>query len=247
MSARILTPSFAAGFRAILPLWVGVAPFGLAYAVSARAAGLSLLDTQLMSLTVFAGAAQFTAAGLFAGGASPLALILTTFIINVRHLLYSLTLGQRERLSWPQRFAAAQFLTDEAFGVVIAAAPAGGPIGIGFLLGAELSLYLVWNASTLAGSLLGGFLPDPEAIGLDVIFPLAFLALLVPLLRRPVDAGIAVFSGLAGLLAVRLMPSGIAILVVGILGALLGAWLTSNERASKASGTATLPRAERDS
>lgn len=210
----------------MLPLWVGVIPFGMAYAVSARAAGLSLFDTQLMSLTVFAGAAQFTAAGMIATGASPLALILTTFVINVRHLLYSLTLGQRSRLSWPQRLVGAQFLTDEAFGVVVAA----GATGFGFLLGAELSLYLAWNAATLAGSLLGSAVPDPDVLGLDIIFPLAFLALLVPLLRRPLDAGVAVFSGAAGLLAVRVMPGGLAVLTVGILGALLGARLSRGER-----------------
>lgn len=217
---------FSAGFRAMLPLWVGMLPFGAAYAVSARAAGLSLLDTQLMSLTVFAGAAQFTAAGMFATGASPLALILTTFVINVRHVLYSLTVGQRTRLSWPQRLVAAHFLTDEAFGVVIAS----GRTGFGFLLGAELSLYVIWNLSTLAGSLLGSAVPDPQALGLDVIFPLAFLALLVPLLRRPLDATVALFSGTAGLVAVRLMPGGLAILVVGVAGALLGAWLSRGEQ-----------------
>lgn len=216
---------FAAGFRAMLPLWVGMIPFGAAYAVSARAADLSIFETQLMSLTVFAGAAQFTAAGMFAAGASPLALILTTFVINVRHLLYSLTLGQRVPLSWPQRLLSAQFLTDEAFGVVVAA----GATSFGFLLGAELSLYLGWNLSTLAGSFLGSAVPDPEALGLDVIFPLAFLALLVPLLRRPLDVVVALFSGGAGLLAVRVMPGGLAVLAVGVLGALLGAWLSRGE------------------
>jgi 4-azaleucine resistance transporter AzlC len=221
---------FPAGFRAMIPLWVGVIPFGMAYAVSARGAGLGFLDTQLMSLAVFAGSAQFTAAGMFAVGASPLALILTTFVINVRHLLYSLTLGQRTALSGPQRVAAAFLLTDEAFGVVLAA----GSTSAGFLFGAELSLYLVWNAATLAGSFLGGLVADPQALGLDIVFPLAFLALLVPLIRRPLDLMVAAASGVGGLLASRMMPTGLAVLVVGVLGALLGAWLTRHdERAAE--------------
>jgi 4-azaleucine resistance transporter AzlC len=224
-SSAFSAESFYAGFRAMIPLWVGVIPFGMAYAVSARSAGLGFLDTQLMSLAVFAGSAQFTAAGMFAVGASPLALILTTFVINARHLLYSLTLGQRTALSGPQRAAAAFLLTDEAFGVVLGASSTGA----GFLFGAELSLYLVWNLATLVGSLLGGLVPDPEALGLDVVFPLAFLALLVPLIRRPVDLLVAVASGAAGLLASRLVPTGLAVLLVGVLGALLGAWLTRGE------------------
>lgn len=217
-------------------------PFGMAYAVTARAAGLSLFDTQLMSLMVFAGAAQFTAAGLFAGAAAPAALILTTFVINVRHVLYSLTLGQRMRLGWPQRIISAHFLTDEAFGVVVAAGARTFP----FLLGAELSLYLIWNLSTLAGSLLGGAVPDPEALGLDVIFPLAFLALLVPLLRRPIDVAVALFSGATGLLAVQVMPGGLAVLVVGVLGALVGAALSRDEKGVAINGDGEVPALKSD-
>jgi 4-azaleucine resistance transporter AzlC len=221
----------------MIPLWVGMVPFGMAYAVSARAAGLGFFDTQLMSLAVFAGSAQFTAAGMFAVGASPLALILTTFVINVRHLLYSLTLGQRIELSGAQRVAGAAFLTDEAFGVVLAA----GSTSAGFLFGAELSLYLAWNLATAVGALLGGLVPDPEALGLDIVFPLAFLALLVPLIRRPLDLLVAVASGAAGLLASRLMPIGLAVLVVGVLGALLGAWLTWGEERTTDAATESRP------
>ncbi len=213
---------FWRGWRAMVPLYVGVIPFGLAYAVSARSAGLGLLDTQLMSLAVFAGSAQFSAAGLFAVQAGWLALVLTTFVINVRHLLYSLTLSQRLRLSWPQRLLAAQFLTDEAFGVVIAS----GRTTLGFLLGAELSLYAVWNLSTLVGGLASSAVTDPQALGVDFIFPLTFLALLIPLLKRPLEIAVALFCGLATVLLVRVFNPGLIILVIGLGGSLLGAWLS---------------------
>ena len=91
----------------MLPLWTGLIPFGLAYALSARTAGLSAFDTQLMSVVVLAGSAQFSAAGLFGIGASGASIILTTFIVNLRHLLYTLSLGQRLELSWPQKLLAA--------------------------------------------------------------------------------------------------------------------------------------------
>lgn len=213
---------FWQGFKAVFPLWLGLAPFGLAYAVTARSAGLSLFDTQLMSLLVFAGGAQFSAAGLFLAGASGLAIVLTTFLINVRHLLYSLSLGQRFQLSRPQRLAAAHFLTDEAFGVAVVS----GQRSFAFLLGAELSVFVVWNISTLAGSLLSDAVPDPAALGIDFIFPLAFLALLVPLLSGWRELAVAAFAGLTALLAGRVVNSGVAILIAGTLGALLGAWWT---------------------
>ncbi len=217
--------AFGEGFRAMLPIWAGVVPFGLAYAVSARAAGLSWIDTQLMSLLVFAGSAQFTAVGMFAVGASSLALIVTTLVINLRHLLYSLTLGNRIDVRGPTRWLAAQLLTDEAFGVVVSA----GRRDVPFLLGAEISLYVSWNLSTAAGAWLGGSVADPAALGLDVIFPLTFLALLVPLVRGRVELLVAIVAGAAAPVLARALPFGVVIVVVGVGGALLGAWLTRDE------------------
>lgn len=204
----------------MIPLWLGVVPFALAYAVTARGADLSIVDTQLMSLLVFAGGAQFSAAGLFAVEAGAVSLILTTFLINARHLLYSLSLGQKTRFGWIERVVAAQFLTDEAFGVAIAR----GGTSFAFLLGAELSLYGVWNLSTLVGSLASAAVPDPAALGVDFIFPLAFLALLVPLLRSWTDVGVAVLGGVVAVVAGRWVNSGMAILIAGTVAALAGAW-----------------------
>lgn len=207
----------------MLPLWLGVGPFALAYAVTARAAGLSLLDTQLMSLTLFAGSSQFALAGLFGQGAGLWSLLGTVFVLNARHVLYGLSLGQRLPLSGWRRVLAAQFLTDEAYGVTYAA----GIPGLGFLLGAELSLYAVWNLGTLLGALAGAFVPDPSRLGVDFVFPLAFLGLLVPLLRGRIEWLVAAVSGVVAWLLSRLLPGGLTVLLVGVGGALLGAWLST--------------------
>jgi predicted branched-subunit amino acid permease len=139
----------------MLPLWLGMVPFGAAYAVSARAAGLSLFETQLMSLVVFSGGAQFSAAGLFAANASPFTLVATTFLINARHLLYGVSLGQLMPVTWRQRFLVAHLLTDEAYGVTF-----GSPArSLGFFLGAGSSLFFIWNLSTLVGALLSRLVP----------------------------------------------------------------------------------------
>ncbi len=206
----------------MLPLWLGVAPFAVAYAVTARAAGLSVLDTQVMSLTLFAGASQFALAGLFGQGAGPWAMLGTVFVLNARHLLYGLSLGQHLPLAGWRRALAAQFLTDEAYGVTVGA----GVPGLGYLLGTELSLYLVWNAFTLLGALAGALIPDPERLGVDFVFPLAFLGLLVPLLRGRTELLVALASGALALLSSRLLPGGVTVLLVGVAGALLGAWLS---------------------
>ncbi|MBZ9751629.1 AzlC family ABC transporter permease [Deinococcus sp. HMF7604] len=223
---------FWQGFRLMLPLWPGVVPFAVAYAVTARGAGLSLWDTCLMSLTVFAGASQFAAAGQFVGSTLPLgaalALVGTTFLLNARHLLYGLSLSRQLPLSGRQRILAAQFLTDEAFGVVtVAGTRTPGGVTFALLLGAELSLYAAWNAATLLGALAGQVLPGPAALGVGVIFPLAFLGLLVPLLRGRPEVLVALVAGLGAWALSGRVPGGLSILLVGVGGALLGAWLVT--------------------
>lgn len=221
--------AFARGFWVLAPLWLGVIPFGLAYAVTARSAGLSLLETQALSALVFAGSAQLSAVGLFAAGAAGVEIVLTTLLLNVRHVLYGLSLGRGLRLTRRERPVAAFFLTDEAFGVVAAAKERSFP----FLLGAELSLFMMWNIATLGGFLLGAAIPDPARLGVDLIFPLAFLALLVPLVRTRVELLVAVAAGALAFGLAQALPGGLPILVTGICGSLLGAFLTRGTPADR--------------
>jgi 4-azaleucine resistance transporter AzlC len=231
--------AFRRGFWILAPLWLGVVPFSLAYAVTARSAGLSLLETQALSVFVFAGSAQLSAVGLFAVGAAGVEIVLTTLLLNVRHVLYGLSLGRELSLTRRQRPVAAFFLTDEAFGVVAAARERSFP----FLLGAELSLFMMWNLATLAGFLLGAAIPDPEQLGVDLIFPLAFLALLVPLVRTRIELIVALASGALAFGLARTLPGGLPILLTGIGGSLLGAFLT---RGTPPDRTINLEDAARD-
>jgi 4-azaleucine resistance transporter AzlC len=213
---------FRRGFLAMAPLWLGVVPFGLVYAVLARDAGLSLVETQALSVLVFAGSAQVSAVGLFGAGAAGAEIVSTTFLLNVRHVLYGLSLGRRIPLRGWRRPVAAYFLTDESFGVVTAREERT----FAFLLGAELSLFLTWNVATLGGAVAGTAIADPAKLGLDLIFPLAFLALLVPLVRTRVELAVALVSGGLAYVLAEGLPGGLPILVTGIAGSLLGAALT---------------------
>lgn len=224
--------SFRAGFLALAPLWLGIAPFAVAYAVTARAAHLSVVETQFMSLTVFAGASQFAAAGLFGQGVGAAAIIATTFLLNVRHVLYGLSLARQVPVTGWRRLLTAQFLTDEAYGVAVSAGPRQpGGLNLGFLLGAELSLYAVWNVFTLVGALAGSVIPDPKAVGADVVFPLAFLGLLVPLLAGRRELVVALFAGGLAWGTSKVLP-GLTVLVAGVGGALLGAMLSTRKPSS---------------
>lgn len=223
------TRAFGRGFRAMVPLWLGVVPFGLAYAVVARGAGLSVVETQALSVLVFAGSAQVSAAGLFGRGAGGLEVVLTTFLLNVRHVLYGVALGRSLTLTRRQRPIAAFFLTDEAFGVVAGSQERR----FAYVLGTELSLFATWNVATLTGALLGASIPDPAQVGVDVVFPLAFLALLVPLVRTRAELAVAVVSGAVAWATAQALPGGLPVLLTGVAGSLLGGWLTRDQAPSE--------------
>lgn len=221
---------FRAGALAAVPLWLGAAPFGVIYAVSAVAGGLSPVQTQAMSLLVFAGAAQFTAAGLFAAGATPLTIIITTLIVNARHLLMAASLVPYLRRTGPlQRLLLAAQLTDEtyALGVKRFIEGQGSPA---YLAGANLSLYLVWQVSTLVGIMLGRVLPDPATYGLDLVFPFTFIGLLVPLLRQRQNRGAALAAVLLTVAGALWLPGSWFILLAGVVGSTIGMLLERRRR-----------------
>jgi 4-azaleucine resistance transporter AzlC len=216
---------FRRGFLAMAPLWAGVVPFAIAFGVLARAAGYSALETQALSLFVFAGAAQVATVTLTAAGATATAIIITAILLNLRHVLYGLSLaGYISREHEPPRPLLAFLLTDEVYGLAVREYLQGRG-SRRFLLGAGLSLYLSFNLGTLAGILLGSALPNPAGIGLDFIFPLTFLVLLVPLLRSPRDLAAAAASGALAVVLSHYAAPGTTILVSSITAALLSTFL----------------------
>src|SRR5262245_37632361 len=150
------------GFVAMLPLWAGAIPVGIAYGVAARGAGLGPAETQLMSLTVFSAAAQVSAVSLMATGAPAPGLVGTAMGLDVQMLLLGLAVGRQLRPSWRERLLTAWLLTDGAFGV----SAARGRLRLPVLLGAGASMYLAWNLGSAVGAAAGDVLPDPRRLGI---------------------------------------------------------------------------------
>jgi 4-azaleucine resistance transporter AzlC len=223
-------PAFRSGFLAVIPLWFGAAPFGMIYAVSALAAGLSPIQTLVMSLIVFAGAAQFTATGLFAAGATPLTLIITTLIVNARHVLMGASMAPylRDTPAWMRGLIAFQ-LTDEtyAIGMQRFLNGSGSPA---YQIGANFSMYVIWQSSTIIGMLIGTQIPDPAAYGLDLIFPLTFIGLLVPILKTRIDGGVALAAGVLALGGALFIPGRWYILLAGMIASGLGMLLEARKQ-----------------
>lgn len=221
-SERAETGSVRRGFVAMMPLWVGVIPFGATFAILARGSGFSALETQALSMLVFAGSAQLTVVTLVVAGAGLPAVVLTTALLNLRHLLYAVSLarylGPHVR---PPRWLLAFFLTDESFGVTIRAFLQGRG-SAGFLFGASFSLYVSFAGATAAGSFLGTHIPAPERIGLDFIFPLSFLALLLPLLHGWRQVAVAVLAAVLALWFGRILDGGLTVLLATSAAAAAG-------------------------
>ena len=229
-----------------MPLWLGVAPFGAIYAVSALAAGLSRAQTLAMSLFVFAGASQFTAAGLFAAGASPATIVITTLVINARHALLAASVAPFVRRARPGAKALLAFqLTDESYAIGMRRWLAGDG-SLAYQFGSNISLYVIWQASTVAGILLGALIPDPAAYGLDLVFPLTFIGLLVPLLRERVSVGVAAVAGLLTVAAALLLPGSWYILIAGVVASGLGAAIGRKTTDERPTTKGQRPRTEDD-
>ena len=218
-----------AGVSAAAPLLPGAIAFGMVYGLLARQAGLSLAAATAMSVTVFAGAAQFTAVSMW-GQAGGGLIVLTTLMINLRHLLMGASVAPHlsgQPGSWKALLAFG--LTDESYALAIS----GYLRGEGsreYFLGANLAIYGGWVLSTLTGGILGGLVVDPGRWGIGLVFPLTFLGLLVPLLVRPVTGVVALASGIVAVATAAWLPGKgnlvLAILVGSEIGAIAEAWWT---------------------
>ncbi len=216
---------FRSGVAATLPFLPGVFPFGMAYAVTAVAAGFTPLETVLISLVVCAGGAQMAFIAIAASGGGALPAVLTAAALNLRYILYGLAASVwLPRKTDPPRPILAATMTDEGFALATAEARHGRPSSR-FLWGANLSMCVMYWVGTLAGLLLGQLLPNPEALGIDVIFPLSFMAILAPMLRTRVDLLVAVVGGMGAVALRGTIGAGPAILIAVLLAACLGATL----------------------
>ncbi|WP_327732107.1 AzlC family ABC transporter permease [Streptomyces sp. NBC_00487] len=197
--------------RDALGVGVAVGLSGFAFGVTSAGSGLSLPQTCALSLLVFTGASQFALVGALAAGGNPFTAAAGAFFLGVRNVFYGLRLSQVLALPRAIRPFAAQWVIDETTAVALAQ-PTRRATRIGFTV-TGLSLYVLWNLTTLLGALGAEALGDTGAWGLDAAGPAVFLALLAPMLRTTAEravAGIAVVLGL-GLLPV--LPAGVPVLV----------------------------------
>ncbi len=180
-----------------------------------------------MSALVFAGSAQFIAVTLVGGGVGAAVVLLTTFVVNLRHALYSAALQPFVR-HLPGRWRAplAFWLTDEAYAVVQHryARDDDSPYKHWFFLGAALTMYVNWQLSTLVGVLFGQAVPDVAAWGLDFAMIATFIGIAVPMMRTRPQVASAVVAAVVAL-ATWHLPYKLGLLAAALAGIVVGVWL----------------------
>ncbi|MFJ3446502.1 AzlC family ABC transporter permease [Streptomyces sp. NPDC086081] len=217
--------------RDALGVGVAVGLSGFAFGVTSAGSGLTLWQTCALSLLVFTGASQFALVGALAGGGSPFTAAAGAFFLGVRNAFYGLRLSQILALPRAVRPFAAQWVIDETAAVALAQ-PTRRTARIGFWV-TGLSLYVLWNLTTLLGALGAEAIGDTDAWGLDAAGPAVFLALLAPMLESGTEraaAGLAVLLGI-GLLPV--LPAGVPVLLAA-LAAPVVLWADGRRRGREA-------------
>jgi 4-azaleucine resistance transporter AzlC len=211
--------SYLEGVRVAAPIGVAAFVFGLSFGVLARAAGMGRVAPVVMSVTTFAGSAQFAAVSILGAGGGLATAIAAAVLLNLRYGPIGLSAATTFKGPWWRRALTAQLIVDESWAI---SQRDDGRLDRYLLVGAGLLLLVCWTTGTAVGAIAGDLVADPESLGLDAAFPALFLALLWPQVRER-SRLLAALGGAA--IALALMPftgPGIPI-VAASLACLIGA------------------------
>ncbi|MDA7746460.1 AzlC family ABC transporter permease [Psychromonas sp.] len=211
----------------ILPLSIAVVPWGILCGSLAIKIGLSPLQAQLMSLLVFAGAAQLASLTLIGGALS--SIFSSTFVISSRHLLYSAVMREHvKKSSFFLRCCIAFFLTDEMFAVTCAYLEKHKSFSHLYAISAGFIFYVIWNIATFAGITIGQFIPDIENMGLEFAIAATFIAIVIPSIKRLSTFVSVAVSGIS-MLILTVVGSEHALIIATLLGMSSGFIIESRE------------------
>lgn len=221
---------YLAGARAAIPTVFGYLSIGLAFGIVAAKSGISPLETGLMSILVYAGSGQFALAALILAKAPLTSIGLTVFLINLRHFLMNLhTSTIFSKATLRQQILIGSFLTDESYGVMLGAHVHHKELSPAWMYGNNFTSYLTWVLATSTGSLVGGLIPNPDALGIDFALIAMFVAIFASQLQgilqtvaRKKISWILLTVLVAYVGFSKIMSASVAVLVATLLGCLMG-------------------------
>ncbi|MFZ1200479.1 MAG: AzlC family ABC transporter permease [Desulfobacterales bacterium] len=243
MDNKLKRTEFFNGVRDTLPLVIGAVPFGIIFGTLAGGAGLPAAGALGMSLFVFAGASQFIALGLVGAGTAWPLIVLTTFVVNFRHLLYTAALlPHLKRLPPSWQVMLAFGLTDETFAVAVGRYGRSDTSAYKhwYQLGSMVFMYANWNLCTMVGLAAGRMLADIGHWGLDFAMVAAFIGMVIPyLINRSTYVAVLV-SGAAAVIFNGL-PHKLGLMLAAISGILAGILIDALSSSGSSAGKEEKP------
>jgi 4-azaleucine resistance transporter AzlC len=219
--------SFIQGVKDCVPTLLGYLSIGLAAGVIQKTAGLSIVEIALMSMILYAGSAQFIAAGMIAASSSITAIIITIFFVNLRHILLSAALAPYFRHLTPLRnMLVGSLLTDETFGVAISEAAKKKRISEKWMHGLNITAYVNWLVANLAGAFLAQWISNPEKFGLAFALPAMFIGILILSMlgrnRIKLDIVVAIIAVVIAVGSSFFLSSSMGVIVATIIASTIG-------------------------
>lgn len=222
------SPTFMQGVQDCVPTLLGYIGIGFAAGIVGNGSGLSILELGLLSALVYAGGSQFIISAMLVAMSPALAIIATTFIVNLRHFLMSAAIAPYfKSYSLAKNIGIGALLTDESFGVAMVRISKGLTLNDRWMNGLNLTAYSTWIASCMLGGWLGSWIRDPSRWGFDFALTAMFLALLVLQLhgssKLKHDLSLVVYMIVAMFVLSSFMSTYMAVLVATMVVATIGA------------------------
>ena len=233
--SRTIRLEFTRGAIDTIPLIVGAIPFGIIYGTLSQSSDLSIYGALALSSIVFAGSSQFVALGLIASGSSTFIIIATTFLINLRHLLYSFSLRQHlSHLPQKWKILLSFGLTDETFAVTFKHYSDNSSQNIKhwYFLGSFIFFYLNWQICTITGIIFGSSFPEIKNWGLEFAMSATFIGIVIPYLKSKPMIVTAIASSTL-VLILKDLPNNLGLIISSIIGISVGVLLELKLSTSK--------------
>lgn len=212
--------------RDAIGIGLGTATYGLSFGALGIATGLTLIETQLLSLIMFTGASQFALVGTLAAGGGALSAISAASLLGVRNLAYAVRNNTLLKPHGIQRLLGAQLTIDESTAMGL-----GHEKGIDGQAGGRyafwatgISVFIFWNIATFLGAVAISQVGDPKSLGLDAAIAAGFIALLWPQITNKFTMLVAVISAAIAIIAISMVQPGLPILLAGFVAAVM-AWI----------------------
>ncbi|MEO7269646.1 MAG: AzlC family ABC transporter permease [Knoellia sp.] len=206
--------------RQSLSVGIATGAYGISFGALGVAAGLSILQTSVLSILLFSGGSQFAVVGILGAGGTGSAAVATSTLLGVRNGLYALQTSRILDVRGLRRLVAAHLTIDESTAVSVGQDDRrAGRLGF-WVTG--IAVFVLWNLMTLAGALVGNALGDPQRYGLDAAAAAAFTALLWPRLRSRDAAATMVLAVAIALLTSPLLPVGVPVILTVLAAVVIG-------------------------